>query len=56
MSRKYTFEEVEYPTKAMLHMTKDALLDAYEGDVVRVMAELERAMLHPKSSSENPSE
>lgn len=55
MSRKYTLEEVEYiRTKA--NVTYDeviALLDAYEGDVVRVMAELERAgKLHSKSSSE----
>ena len=45
MSRKYTLEDVEY-IRSRSNVTYDeiiALLDAYEGDVVRVMAELERS-------------
>ena len=44
MNRKYTLEDVEY-IRARADVTYDeaiGLLDAYEGDVVRVMAELER--------------
>lgn len=43
--KKYTLEDVEF-IRARSNVTYDeaiALLDAYEGDVVRVMAELERS-------------
>ena len=45
MDRKYTLEDVEY-IRTRANVTYDeviALLDAYEGDVIRVMAELERS-------------
>jgi len=45
MNRKYTLEDVEY-IRSRASVTYDeaiGLLDAYEGDVVRVMAELERS-------------
>jgi|GEM_PF-1022093 len=55
MNRKYTLEDVEY-IRARANITYDeiiGLLDAYEGDVVRVMAELERSgKLKSKHSSE----
>ena len=55
MNRKYTLEDVEY-IRARADVTYDeviGLLDAYEGDVVRVMAELERSgKLRSKHSSE----
>ncbi|MGI6576861.1 MAG: DUF4342 domain-containing protein [Eubacteriales bacterium] len=55
MNRKYTLEDVEY-IRARANVTYDeviGLLDAYEGDVVRVMAELERSgKLRAKHSTE----
>jgi hypothetical protein len=58
MNRKYTLEDVEF-IRSRANVTYDeaiSLLDAYEGDVVRVMAELERSgkLRHGGSAESTP--